>query len=328
MTHESETPKMVEAPDADLVGWEVRPNVSHQALYNMLECVMEIAQALRGLANGWQPGTVATSFVSSPLMVSTARKVSTSIRKLLLDGNGSLLKRCVADLDIHPLKPPHRSPFMNFIRHFDEQRFTLGWADGVSRDITVPALDHTTTIHPLYGVRHIGEIKFGLYNPFDHDADPIKFQKWMNIRVIEIDGHQFRAEQLLRDMSNKEGAHIEDNQALMVPEDLNIDKDKNTLHRLTNGVRFGSMTYLQIFSLFTGLYLVNRTRGMLKRLPFPADNQAVFYICEVITQSPRSITTGNADIQFNSYPLAVLGHDRALRGDYSSGIQSTFKVPE
>ncbi len=188
MTHESETPKMVEAPDADLVGWEVRPNVSQQALYNMLECVMEIAQALRGLTNGWQPGTVATSFVSSPLMVSTARRVSTSIRKLLLDGNGSLLKRCVADLDIHPLRPPHRSPSMNFIRHFDEQRVTLGWADGVSRDVTVPALDHTTTIHPLYGVRHIGGIKFGLYNPFDHDADPIKFQKWMNTRVIEIDG--------------------------------------------------------------------------------------------------------------------------------------------
>ena len=328
MTHESETPKMVEAPDADLVGWEVRPNVSQQALYNMLECVMEIAQALRGLTNNWQPRTVATSFVSSPLMVSTARRVSTSIRKLLLDGNGSLMKRCVVDLDIHLLRRPHRSPFMNFVRHFDEQQFTLGWADGVSRHVTVPALDHTTTIHPLYGVRHIGGIKFGLNNPFDHNADPIKFQKWMNTRVIEIDGHQFKAEQLLRDMSNKEGAHIEDNQALMVPEDLNIDRDKNTLHRLTNGVRFGSMTYLQIFSLFTGLYLVNRTRGMLKRLPFPADNQAVVYICEAITQSPRSITTENADIQFDSHPLAVLGHDRALRGDYSLGIQSTFKVPE
>ena len=41
-------------PDADLAGWEIRPNVSQQALYNLLECVMEIAQAIKGLASTWQ----------------------------------------------------------------------------------------------------------------------------------------------------------------------------------------------------------------------------------------------------------------------------------
>ena len=319
---------MTNAPDTDLAGWEVRTNVSQQALYNLLECVMEIAQALQDLAGTWQAGTEAKVFVESPLMVSSARRISTSIRKLLLDGNGSLLKRCVMEPNVHPLRPPYSFPPLNFVRHFEEQGMTLGWADGVSSDITVPAFDHTITIHPLYGVRHIAGMKFGLYNPFDHDSDPIKFQKWLSTRVIEIDGHQFKAEQLLRDMSNKEGAHIEDNHALIVPEDVNIDKDKNTLHRLTNGVRIGSLTYLQIFSLFTGLYIVNRTRTMLRQLPFPRDNEAVAYICEAIAQSPRSITTENADIQFTSNPLAVLGHDRDLRGDYSSGIKSSLKVPE
>ena len=88
------------------------------------------------------------------------------------------------------------------------------------------------------------------------------------------------------------------------------------------------MTYLQIFSFFTGMYIVNRTRAMLEELPFPGDNEAVAYICQAIAQSPRSITTENADIQFASFPLAVLGHDRELRGDYSSGIKSSFKIPE
>ena len=149
----------------------------------------------------------------------------------------------------------------------------------------------------------------------------------LNTRIVDIDGHEFKAEQLLRDISNKEGAHVEDNQAMLVPGDLNLDKDKNTLHRLTNGVRFGSMTYLQIFSFYTGLYIANRTRPILGHLPFPEGNQAVQYMCEAIADSPRSIATEDADMQLTSYPLAVLGHDRHLRGDYSSGIVSTFRVP-
>ena len=162
------------APDTDLAGWEIRPNVSQQALYNLLECVMEITQAVKGLASTWQLGTTTSSKVSSPLMVATARRISTSIRKILLDGNGSLLKQCVVEPNIHPLRSPDSRGPMNFVRHFEEQRFTLGWADGVSRDIAVPAFNHTVTIHPLYGVRHMAEMKFGLYNPFYHDAEPIK----------------------------------------------------------------------------------------------------------------------------------------------------------
>ena len=254
---------------SELVGWKVRPNVNQQALYNLLECVMEIAQSLKSLAVTWLPGTEAEVYVTAPLMVSCARRISTSIRKIPLDGNGSLLKRCVIEPDFHPLRSPNDSTSINFVRHFEEQRFTLGWADGVSKEITVPSFSHTTTIHPLYGVSHITGTKFGIYNPFDQDVEPVKFQKWLSTRVIEIDRYQFKAEQLLREISNKEGSHIEQNHSLIVPDDLNIDRDKDTLHRLANGVRFGSLTYLQIFSLFTGLYIVNRTKDLLKELPFP-----------------------------------------------------------
>ena len=211
---------------SDLVSWKIRPNVSHQALYNLLECVMAIAQAVKGITGTWQPGTEKESKVSSPLMVSTARRISTSTRKLLLDGKGSLLKKCVIEPDMHPLITPKNAAAVNFVRHFEEQQFSLGWADGVSRDITMPAFNHTTTIHPLYGVHNINGTKFELYNPFDHAADPVKFHKWMNTKIVEIDDHHFKAEQLLRDMSNKEGAHIEDNPAMIVPDDLTIDKDK------------------------------------------------------------------------------------------------------
>ena len=289
---------------------------------------MEIAQATRGLATAWQPGSSTVVNVGPPMMVAAARRISTSIRKLLLEGNRSLLKQCVVEPSIHPMKAPHGSGVMRFLRHFEEQRFAVVFENGITSDVKVPAFDHTTAIDELYGVRHLEGTKFELYNPFDHDADPIRFQRWMNLRILEIDGHQFTAEQILRDMSNKEGAHIEDNPALIVPADLNIDRDKNTLHRLANGVRFGSMTYLQMFSFYTGLYIVNRTRPMLQKLPFPTGIQAVADICEVIANSPRSMAANGAEVQLNSNPMAVLGHDGHLRGDYGPGIESTFRIPK
>ena len=313
--------------ETDLAGWEVRTSVNQRALYNMLECVMEIAQALQGLVSSVPPGTEAKVSVMPPLMVSSARRISISTRKLMLDGNGSLLKQCVMEPNVHPLRRPYSSSQVRFKQPFGEQRIGLGWTDGASRDIAVPAFNHTISIFPLYGVGHIAGTKFRLYNPFNYDSEPIRYQRWMNTKIIEIDGHQFSAEQLLRDLSNKEGAHIEDNVAFVVPDDVKIDRDKNTLHRLANGVRFGGMTYLQIFSLFTGLYIVNRTRPMLRQLPFSKDNQEVAYICKVIIQSPRNITAEDADIEFPTMPLVALGPDRELMGDYNSGANSSLKVP-
>ena len=314
------------AQNTDLVSWDLRPNVSHQALYNMLESVMEISLALQNVGTPSRPGIETSTVVQAPLLISITRRISTSIRKILLDGNGSLLKRCVTEPNLHPLKPPYDTDPINFVRHFEEQRFTIGSADGVTRDIIMPAFDHTATVHPLYGVRHVDGMNFGLYNPFDHDTDPIKFQKWMSTRVFEIDGYGFNAEQVLRNISNKEGAHIEDNPPFLVPEDLNIGKDRNTLHRLANSVRFGGLTYLHTFSLFTGLYIVNRARAFLNKLPFASGNQAVEYLCNTIAQSPRSITTESSDIAIMSTPMAVLGHDLNLRGDYSSGITTTVSA--
>lgn len=314
--------------DGPIAGWDIRPNVSLQSLYNLLECVMEMAHALQSL--GQRPGSVIEEqpvFVSAPLMISTTRRISTSVRKIPLDGNGALLKRCVADPNLHPLKPPFGSGSINFVRHFEERTFRLGWADGRSSDITVPAFDHTSAVHPLHAVRHIAGGQFALYNPFDYSSTPVKFGKWMNTKILEIDGQQFKAEQVLRDMSNKEGAHIEENPPFIVPPDLNIDRDSNTLHRLANSLRFGGLTYLQVFALFTGLYIVNRARLWVGQLPFPEDNHSVAYLSDTIAQSPRTIATEQAEIEFTSAPLAVLGHDRNLRGDYRSGITTTFKAP-
>ena len=318
---------MNDSPTAGLEGWEIRPNVSQQSLYHLLECVMEIAYAIQGLGHRSRDQTEEQVFVSNPLMVSTTRGISTSIRKILLDGNGSLLKRCVVDPNIHPLKHPDYRPPMSFVRPFQEQSWNFGWADGRSSDITVPAFDHTTVIHPLHGVRHVGGTQFSIYDPFDYSAEPVRFGRWMNAGILEIDGIRFKTEQVLRDMSNKEGAHIEENASFIVPADVSVDKDDNTLHRLANSVRFGGLTYLQNFTLFTGLYIVNRARLWIGDLPFPENNPSVAYMCETIDSSPKSIATQQAEIEFTGGPMAILDHDLKIKGDFSTGVTTTFKTP-
>ena len=153
--------------DQEITPWELQPNVNQQSLYQLLECVMDIAQSMQGLTNAQQPSSKYEGYVQAPLMTMTVRRVSTSIRKILLDGNGSLAKRCFTDPNLHPMIPLVETRPMNFVRPFDEQRITLGWADGISREITRPAFNHTVTVYPLYGVKHIFETRFCINNPFD-----------------------------------------------------------------------------------------------------------------------------------------------------------------
>ena len=318
---------MDERVSVDLTGWQVRENVNQQALYSFLECVMQIAQSLRGLLGEDHHLTVGSREVQAPLLVAASRNISVSIRKILLERH-ALLKRCFADPAMHPLKPITNNVPSRFKRHFEEQTIILGMTDGVSKSFTMPAFTHVAKLYPLHGVEYVGGMQFRLFNPFNHDAEPVKVNRWMNVSLLEIDGRAFKVEHVLREMSNKEGAHIEDNPTFLLPASLNIDHDKSALHRSGNGLRFGGLTYLQLFSIFTGLYIVNRTRAVLDNLPFAKDNQAVEVICQIISQTPRSITTEKANIELNSFPLAVLGWDWSLRGDYSAGITTIYRSPD
>ena len=164
-------------------------------------------------------------------------------------------------------------------------------------------------------------------NPFDHHADPINFNKWMNAPLLQVDDNEFKAQRILRDLANKEGAHIENNHPMMTTSDLPINPDDNTLHRLANGIRFGGLTYLQILSLYTGLYIINRTRASLDQLTGLMNDQTLDYVRQTINDTPRTITTSEAEIQIISGPMAVLDHDGKLKGDYSSALSTTFRIP-
>ena len=123
--------------------------------------------------------------------------------------------------DLHPVKSPKAIPPVNFRRHFEEEHFVLGFENGTAQEITTPSFNHITTVHPLYGIDHVSGTKFSIYNPFDHDAQPVRFSKWMNTKVLEVNELHLTAERILREMVNNEGAHIGNSlPTFLIPEPL------------------------------------------------------------------------------------------------------------
>ena len=310
----------------DLAGWEIRPNVHHRSLYTFLECVAEIAHEFNGLLETTQQDSVT---VQLPLLIAAARRISVSVRKILLDRSGALLKDCVVSTDIHPLVLPKNVGPAIFQRHYDATPVTLKSKHGEEHDVNVvvPAFDHITTIHPLYGISHVKGVTFQMHNPFGHSAEPVKFKRWMKTKILEVNGRQFTAEQILREMSNKEGAHIEYNPATILPNDSIPVKGDSVLHRECDWVRFNELSYLQIFSIYAGLYLANRTKPTLMGLPIPHD-QAVQYMCRTINQCPQDMTVADVKLRVSNGLSLVFGDDNSLVDGYSTGITTTFKAPE
>ena len=135
-------------------GWEVRPQALHRDLYPFLECVSEIARELDSLSG---PGRRDAATAPLPMVVAAARRISVSIRKVLLDSNGAMVRRCILSPNMHPLVLASNSRPVIFPRHYDAQPVTLKSKYGAAQDVqvTVPAFVHITTIHPLYGIAHV-----------------------------------------------------------------------------------------------------------------------------------------------------------------------------
>lgn len=316
---------MEDSQGVDLTEWKLRTDVDPEILYSLLESVMEIAQALQELT-GWRQDEASEEFsVPPPQLILITKRISLQLRKLLLDGNGWLLKRCVADPNIHPLVLLHSFLPKSFVQQHEELSCVLRFDDGTTKRISRPALSHTITVFPVYCVHHAYGSMFELHNPFDYDSDPIKFSRWMNTKIVEVDSLQFKAEQLLRIMSDKEGAHSERNSAAIVPGGVSVETDNDYAHGLFNGIKFGSLTYLQIFSLFTGLYIASRVTRMLAQSSFPRDNESLDYICNSIAKSPRQIPTGSSEVSFDFELMIALGRDLEPRGNYANSTESYIR---
>lgn len=120
----------------------------------------------------------------------------------------------------------------------------------------------------------------------------MKFSRWMNMKVLQVDDAVLSAERVLRLLANYEGAHIELNEMTLdnssTPVNARLADNNDELYRRGNWVTFGGVSYFQIFTLLVGVYLVNTTRETLRRL---SEDPAVRPLWLSVLRSPSRIAS-------------------------------------
>ncbi len=303
--------------------WQIRPDVHPNTVLTLLECVTEIASALEEFGQIARKQTP-----SGTLMLAKTRQVSVALRKILLDGNGSLVKRCIGNSEMHPMKaPPEDARALQGTQSFQGQEFVGSFADGSSSTLKIPAFEYIVSVHPLYGINHESESRSVLTSPFDIAAKTVKFSKWMNTKLLEVNGMQFDTRSILHLMAVNEGAHTNERLPFIGP--VLPDEDNNARYSAIDGIKFGVFSYMQFFTLFTGLYLVNRVKETLGSVASTDSDPRAKEMCQLIHLYPRDFPLHmNSSVSITTNPLYVLGKRGELVGDYSRGISTTMRIPE
>ena len=302
--------------------WQIRQSVHPISVLALLECLVEIAYALEEF------GQVARQHTTSgSLMLLKTRQISVALRKMLLDGNGAMLKRCIENPEMHPLKAPaENAKTLRATQSFKEQEYLLNFADGSSSTLKIPAHDYVVSVHPLFGINHESESRSILTSPFDFTARTVKFSKWMSTKILEVNSMQFDIRSVLYLMAVKEGAHTNERLPMMGP--VLPDEDNDARYSAIDGIKFGVFSYMQFFSLFTGLYLVNRSREALQPGALASIDPRANEMCQLIHLYPRDFPLlMNSTVSVATNPLYVLGKNDELVGDYSRGISTTMRIP-
>ena len=303
----------------DTESWVLRTGVDQHALYSLLECAMDIVLAFDGMTKDGRSTSV-------PHAQLAARHVSVALRKVLLSGGQGLLRRCIERPALHPLaRPAANVRPVRFVRNFDEQSLVLTFADDESVSLIVPAHTHTTVVHPLAGVEHVAGREFRITSPIDMTVTPVRLKRWLNAKVLQVDEVVLSAEDILRLLVNREGAHQDEHFPMVSP--MPIDIDDTQKFAMASAVTFGGLSYPHLFSLFSGLHLINQIKRILDQLPFPSDHPSIVAMRETIEKGPTTLIATSAPIENASQPLVVLGRDRTLQGDYSNGFTTTMRMP-
>ena len=301
--------------------WRIKSQVDHHALMVFLECTARISKAISDIVEG--QGTNAENEVTVPNAI---RNISTGLRSIYLDGNGSLVKRCLEDPNIHPFRYPDQEAYsIEATQRIPRYEADVVLVDGSKHHIVMPEHDMKTVAHPLFGVSYKKDYTVRLTSPFDKSAHPIKFSKWMNKKTVMVDNFVFTSQELLREMANQEGAHRNEQLPFVAP--LHLGGDKHERYRAISKVRFGFYSYLGIFSLFTGWYTVERTKLMLSDLPWSRSYGKIEGLRNVIQECPSDKQIKVPNVTNISSPFIILGHNMEVKGDYQEGVMTTIRIP-
>ena len=315
--------------------WEIQSGMDSFTFELFAECMADIADSVKQINALCREGQLETHSLNR-----AARNVSVAVRKLMFDGNGYLFKECVEPL-LHPLKDPKKRPRKGLRADVLVERiggmsidYTLGESEE-HRTYDAPAYEHRTVVNPLYGLRRIGKEQYQLDDPFDLSRQPIKYGQWMNIKVLQVGDAVLSAERILQLLANYEGAHVESNQMTRLnassPVDMKLPDRKDELYRKGTWITFGGVSYLHIFTLLVGIYLVNMMKETLKGVPEETSNRLrMTQMPGSILRAPSRIATPGLLLKkgFNmGMVLQSTGDSFELVGNHEKPGITTIQIP-
>ena len=185
--------------------WQLHPNVHPMTVGTLLDSVMDLGSATEGLLDkkslfdtdgGWR------------VLQAIVRQISIPLRKLCLDGEGTLLKNTIASPTFHPLggqKGRYRRATISW--RSERRECVFGYADGKKETVIVPETKHEIEIGRLYGIDFLEDGWCAIHSPFDLMASPVPLDAWLDAKALQVNSVSYTIRDALRLVADYEGAH-------------------------------------------------------------------------------------------------------------------------
>ena len=239
--------------------------------------------------------------------------MSVPLRKLCIASEGSLLKRVILNPSFPPLggtKGRYRKATIRW--QTPRREWVLGYEDGRKDNVVVPEAEHEIEVGRLYGVEFVEEGWCMVHSPFDLASEPVEMDDWLNMKVLQVNSVAYTVRDAVKIVADYEGAHLNDLPTWIAvgvnPED--IDKGRNMKYRLANSVYFGCFSYVQIITLFAGLFLLRKMQQLLVANGghFNGVNASIL---ETLVRGINTDFLGRARLVRNCHEMIVSGKSNA-----------------
>ncbi|MCY4515104.1 MAG: hypothetical protein OXC69_08225 [Candidatus Tectomicrobia bacterium] len=291
--------------------WCLKGNTHPMQVARLLDSAMEMAEAAGNL---FERRREISHDSEGRVLRTIVRQMSVPMRKLCLDDDGALLKGVIADPVFHALRrEDKKSQRMHVHWQTPRKEWVLTFENGRKQSVIVPDAQHEIEIGPLCGVELFEEGWCRMSSPFDTSSTALTMDNWLRRKVLQVNSVEYTISDALKLVADFEGAHSTDFHVSFVavgvnPED--IDKARGMKYRLAQSVLFGCLSYIQLFTMFSGLYILSKLSQLFVHSGGSISGSDARGVMERIDRIPQDFSL-KGQAMTNCHELVVIGKSDA-----------------
>ncbi len=267
------------------VEWSWNEKAHPMTVNAMLNCVTELATAAQRLPTAAKQSDESTALL---LLQTAVRQMSVPMRKLLLDKNGDLLRRTIAEPIFLPVGG-EKGKFSKATMTWRTQRheWVVGYEGGKREEVIVPETEYEIEIGRLYGIEFQEDGWCLIRSPFDRTGCGIDMDTWLAAKILQVNSIGYAVSDALKLVADFEGAHTNDELPAFVavgvkPDD--VDKGAKKRYRMANCVYFGCLSYIHLVVIYSGLFIIRMMRQLIQEHPPSKDGVNVAGVAEMAAE--------------------------------------------